>query len=952
MLLRNCLLLLSACWATSGVPVEDAARDSTTTATGVPVEDAARDSTTTASEDKSQPKISYSRETSVVQGEDVAIDCGVEGIDLSGVEGFTITWSKIDLEKPTSSFPISKGSKVELFTSKYEIHHPKDTYQYSLKIKSAEDEDTGTYRCTVHFGFNQRIDADVPVVVQKPAYFIDPSTKTLSVTLGDSLSVECSPGGNPKPGVHWEMMLDDDLNQTSTIIESSTLAIAAVGRHHAGRYACHADNGVGQPARSDIVLAVEHVPEVSVEQQQVSALPGQTVSATCRVEANPEAEVAWQRRDGEEVLSHGNIRINQKRDHEKTVGGPGEKQQRILTSSLTIEDISLEQMLDYVCVATNSVGAANATVNVTLSTPPLITRQARRKIYYMDLDFKGRSTVPITLDCEATGSPTPSYRWTKDGEPLFWEADDRMSLDPESGSLLIENLKEHDNGWYQCIAYNELGVAKSTPIQVLDTTMAKFIEPTPTLELDAEEGRPFNMSCAKANGDPEPMVLWVVAYPPNAEGLLKVNFLQDVSNRTVQGPDGVAYFSHITKEDDSFANNISYICAARQMVTATELTMGLTIKIRVVPPKDGGENATVRQDGVDTFVMHSSPENVTLKGDEKNMLWCIFGGAPVPNITWSRVDGQPLGEHDYEVLNNNATLVINKTNMSHAVSYRCSASNGGGRSVSRTIKVAVDMPPVFTDTLKSHTVAPGTKVIFACSVNGSGVIVFRWTHNGRPIPPEDSNRLMEGSSLVVKSATHRDIGNYACNATSVYGYAYGQSTLNVIGGHKYDRSGSEGCPEVKILRDEIAELRKNLQEMNEFMEITRLRQETSNLQLIQRIAAKLNVLTEQEKRVYSSYHKEEVGIETKFHENPDKSGATPEFLFAENVGRNKTTAATPATVAEVQQQMKAEEVTSETEQTKPEEESVKDAADSESIQPADADEKMVQESEKEIVEKS
>ncbi|KAF2344359.1 Immunoglobulin-like domain [Trinorchestia longiramus] len=111
---------------------------------------------------------------------------------------------RIDKEKPTNSYPISTGEKIVLFSSKYSILHPQETFQYSLQILDIAEEDTGTYRCTVNFGDNQKINAEVPVLIQKAPYFVDPNTKTLTVTEGDAISIDCQPGGSPTPTVFWE----------------------------------------------------------------------------------------------------------------------------------------------------------------------------------------------------------------------------------------------------------------------------------------------------------------------------------------------------------------------------------------------------------------------------------------------------------------------------------------------------------------------------------------------------------------------------------------------------------------------------------------------------------------------------------------------------------------------------------------------------------------------------
>merc|ERR1739842_83673 len=60
-----------------------------------------------------------------------------------------------------------------------------------------------------------------------------------------------------------------------------------------------------------------------------------------------------------------------------------------------------------------------------------------------------------------------------------------------------------------------------------------------------------------------------------------------------------------------------------------------------------------------------------------------------------------------------------------------------------------------------------------------------------------------------------DIGNYACNATSKLGYAYGQAALNVIPNKRIVGGGCEGMTE---LREEVSMLKMVIHELKDMME--------------------------------------------------------------------------------------------------------------------------------------
>ena len=74
---------------------------------------------------------------------------------------------------------------------------------------------------------------------------------------------------------------------------------------------------------------------------------------------------------------------------------------------------------------------------------------------------------PVTLSCKASGTPTPSIEWYRNGQPVKTAPDDPVShriLLPD-GSLFflraMQSKKEQDGGIYWCVASNERGVARS-----------------------------------------------------------------------------------------------------------------------------------------------------------------------------------------------------------------------------------------------------------------------------------------------------------------------------------------------------------------------------------------------------------------------------------------------------------------------------------------------------------
>merc|ERR1719186_179859 len=124
----------------------------------------------------------------------------------------------------------------------------------------------------------------------------------------------------------------------------------------------------------------------------------------------------------------------------------------------------------YQCIVKNSYGAtysgkADITVYVYpkfLSTPSDITVNGGEK---------------ATLECSATGFPTPRISWSKDNGGDFPAAKERrFRVNTDTNTFIIFNVKPADMGLYTCKAVNLAGsITYNITLSVLDKP--KFVKP-------------------------------------------------------------------------------------------------------------------------------------------------------------------------------------------------------------------------------------------------------------------------------------------------------------------------------------------------------------------------------------------------------------------------------------------------------------------------------------------
>lgn len=78
---------------------------------------------------------------------------------------------------------------------------------------------------------------------------------------------------------------------------------------------------------------------------------------------------------------------------------------------------------------------------------------------------------PTELKCSASGSPTPSISWFKDGIPISSDKSGRRTILPEGNLYFMRTVsnkrRRSDSGTYQCVAINRYGTARSQKATLL-----------------------------------------------------------------------------------------------------------------------------------------------------------------------------------------------------------------------------------------------------------------------------------------------------------------------------------------------------------------------------------------------------------------------------------------------------------------------------------------------------
>lgn len=106
--------------------------------------------------------------------------------------------------------------------------------------------------------------------------------------VGETLFLNCTAHGSPKPKVSWK-------KATDVISEGEILAIENLQFHHSDIYTCGADNEQGTVKKFfkiDVVSAPFIVTDLQIEKSFQMAI-GDSVTLRCRIDGNPKPNIFW-----------------------------------------------------------------------------------------------------------------------------------------------------------------------------------------------------------------------------------------------------------------------------------------------------------------------------------------------------------------------------------------------------------------------------------------------------------------------------------------------------------------------------------------------------------------------------------------------------------------------------------------------------------------------------------
>ncbi|KAK5869646.1 hypothetical protein PBY51_024348 [Eleginops maclovinus] len=632
-------------------------------------------------------------------------DSGTYTCVASNVEGKARKSYNLSIQgsgNPGSNHPVVKGWKVINNTGNQGLRISPDGS--TLTVTEANTPDSGKYTCvaTNTAGEEDRIfnlNVYVPPVIDGNSETVD----QLTTLLDSSVNIECVATGSPPPQLNW-------LRNGLPLPVSSHIRLLSAGQvlritrtqvSDSGTYTCVASNRAGVDNRHHKLQV--HVPpglDGAGSTEDVTVVRGHLASLLCIADGTPTPTMSWLK-EGVTLITDSHLKFLN------------------LNTTVQIIQAQVNDTGRYTCVANNSAGQAIRHFNLKVLDPPRIKGSG------VPAEVSVVVNNVLELQCEASGIPTPSLTWLKDGRPL--PQTDSVRLLRGGEVLRVASAQLEDTGRYSCLANSPAGDDDKEFLVRVHVPPNIAGESTPQ-DLSVLQNRQVILEC-KSDAVPPPTLSWLKDGKP-LQASARVRILS--SGRYLQ--------INMAELND----RAQYTCVASNIAGKTTRQFNLTVNV-----------APTIKEGSQTVSVHI---------DKPAVLECIVSGVPLPRVTWRKHGAILAGNNPRYTFSEDGSLHIHSAQVTDTGRYLCMATNQAGTQRKR-VDLQVFVSPSIADSRTNVTVTVNVQTTLSCEATGIPKPTVSWIKNGRIINTDQNQnmyRLLSSGSLVVIAPTVDDTAVYEC----------------------------------------------------------------------------------------------------------------------------------------------------------------------------------------------
>uniref|UniRef100_A0A8D1QDC1 Matrix-remodeling-associated protein 5 n=1 Tax=Sus scrofa TaxID=9823 RepID=A0A8D1QDC1_PIG len=369
----------------------------------------------------------------------------------------------------------------------------------------------------------------------------------------------------------------------------------------------------------------------------------------------------------------------------------------------------------------------------------------------------------VVFPCEATGQPQPFVTWTKVSTGALMTPNTRVQRFEvlKNGTFVIRNVQVQDGGQYMCTAKNLHGADRMVVLLTVAVQQPQILA-SHYKDVTVYLGDTIAMECL-AKGTPAPQISWIFpdrrvwqAVSP-VEGRITLH-----ENRT------------LSIKEASFSDRGVYKCVASNAAGADSLAIRL--HVAALPP----------------VIQQEKLENISVPPGLSIHIHCTAKAAPLPSVRWVLWDGTQIRPsqflHGNLFVFPNGTLYIRNLAPKDSGRYECVAANLVG-SARRAVQLSVMRAAAnarITGTSPQRTdVRYGGTLRLDCSASGDPWPRILWRLPSKRMIDtlfsfDTRMKVFANGTLLVKSVTDKDAGDYLCVARNKVGDDFVMLQVNVV----------------------------------------------------------------------------------------------------------------------------------------------------------------------------
>ncbi|XP_041662866.1 matrix-remodeling-associated protein 5-like [Cheilinus undulatus] len=604
----------------------------------------------------------------------------------------------------------------------------------------------------------------LPVVPGEPAVrsrprISDPHIRTVSVPAESTARLDCEAKGEPKPSITWTkvatgaVMSVHSRAQRFEVLPNGTLVIQNVQQQDRGTYICSAHSFLGRDRLLTTLEVWTRPPRMQLASYREATIhQGGELHLECRADGVPTPLLSW-------VLPDRSV---------MTSTSPSTGRLSMDTNGTLHISVTLPSDRGvYRCVASNSAGAASASVRVHVSSLPPVIHQPREEHLLLS---PGR---PVYAHCSARGAPPPTLRWRiPDGtlvRPSQFLHGNLFVL--PNGTLHIRSVGPKDSGSYECTASNAVGADKRT--------VRVEIEREGQLRNEATE-KPSSSPFYENKNFPivrhsSPSLFDRSRNLPDSSSSSRSSFHPHQLNPTNSPP-------RINKTVSVSPTLLASINKTPSTVPTnnTRVSIGTVNNTRVISPPSAGSPPSPISPFSKARIVSTSPSISTVHYGDILQLHCSVTGSPPPIIIW-RTPNRKLVDIHFSFdrrfkVHPNGTLSVQGVTEKDAGDYLCIARNKVADDY-RLLRVSVATKPAKIEPKQplNQMVLFGKPLKVDCQASGLPDPAVRWslpdgTMVNSVLQGEERGRrtrrltVFDNGTLLVPAVGMGEEGEYTCYA--------------------------------------------------------------------------------------------------------------------------------------------------------------------------------------------